>query len=202
MDYDDDDYGDYVASDDVSHSGNPFSFSTNRYPSKIPALLETFTDTSTSKPFEPSTFKQHTSYAKDTTRQKTLQQIDAKIAEKEARIREYEQDIYKLRGLVQLLRHDGQELRRELKHNGPDIAPQRGRGYVRFLSCLGYALHLMMWLVEAVMLTGSTAKEEKQDAMRRLRLLADGKLGPREGDAIKLCYFTVNSLHFVIIYSD
>jgi ATP-dependent DNA helicase Q1 len=46
-------------------------------------------------------------------------------------------------------------------------------------------------IVEAVMLTGSMAKEEKYDAMRRLRLLAEGKLGPREGDAIKLCYFTV-----------
>ena len=52
------------------------------------------------------------------------------------------------------------------------------------------------------MLTGSMAKEEKQDAMRRLRLLADGKLGPREGDAIKLCYFTGSSLDFIIVYSD
>lgn len=49
-------------------------------------------------------------------------------------------------------------------------------------------------IVEAVMLTGTMAKEEKHDAMRRLRLLAEGKLGLREGDAIKLCYFTVNSL--------
>ena len=126
MDYGDDDYGDYVASDDVRHSGNPFSFSTNRYPSKIPALLETFTDTSTSKPAGPSTSKPPISYTKETTRHKTLQ-IDAKIAEKEAQIHEYEQDINKLRGLVQLLKHDVQELRRELKQqlSGAD---KKGKG--------------------------------------------------------------------------
>ena len=103
-----------------------FLFSTNKCPSTIPAFLETFTDTSTSKPSEPSTSKQSTSYAKDTTRQKTLQ-IDAKIAEKEARIHEYEQDINKLRGLVQLLKHDVQELRRELKQqlSGAD---KKGKG--------------------------------------------------------------------------
>ncbi|KIK00405.1 hypothetical protein K443DRAFT_7692 [Laccaria amethystina LaAM-08-1] len=254
MDYDDYDSGDYVASDD------------------IPAFLETFTDTSTSKPTEPSTSKPPASYVKDTTTRQKTQHIDAQIAEKEARILEYEQDINKLRGLVQLFKHDVQELRRELKQQlsgadkkgkgkakdvgidyGHDTGFEWGKalkgqmkrvfGIDNFRLCqegvcnanmdgrdivcvmptgggksLTYQLpallgagctlvisplislitdqilHLREAGVEAVMLTGSMAKEEKYDAMRRLRLLAEGKLGPREGDAIKLCYFTPEKL--------
>ncbi|EDR06895.1 uncharacterized protein LACBIDRAFT_165891, partial [Laccaria bicolor S238N-H82] len=62
-------------------------------------------------------------------------------------------------------------------------------------------LHLREAGVEAVMLTGSMPKEEKQDAMRRLRLLADGKVAPGTGGVVKLCYFTpeklANDKHFL-----
>jgi hypothetical protein len=45
-------------------------------------------------------------------------------------------------------------------------------------------------IVEAVMITGSTPKQEKTNILRRLHALADKRVD-QHGSEIKLCYVTV-----------
>ena len=149
-------YGDYVASDDVRHSGNPFSSSLL---TDVPQRSQPYSKPSPKHPTPslPNLLPpNHPHPTPKTQFAKKTQQIDVKIAEKEARIHEYEQDINKLRGLVRLLKHitnvptprssfcrmHACDITAYITHHGPDIAPQRGRGYVEVLYAL--PLHLMM----------------------------------------------------------
>ncbi|KAF8816782.1 ATP-dependent DNA helicase [Phlegmacium glaucopus] len=50
-------------------------------------------------------------------------------------------------------------------------------------------LHLREANIEAVMITGSTSKQEKMDIIRRLHALAERRVG-QQGSEIKLCYVT------------
>lgn len=50
----------------------------------------------------------------------------------------------------------------------------------------------LLYVVEAVMITGSTSKEDRTDILRRLHALADKRVGQQEGSEIKLCYVTVS----------
>ncbi|KAF8156587.1 P-loop containing nucleoside triphosphate hydrolase protein [Crassisporium funariophilum] len=51
-------------------------------------------------------------------------------------------------------------------------------------------LHLREANVEAVMISGSTSRQEKEDITRRLNLLAERKPDPKREGEIKLCYVT------------
>ena len=48
-----------------------------------------------------------------------------------------------------------------------------------------------VYIVEAVMITGSTSKQEKTNIFRRLHALVDRKVD-KHGSEIKLCYVTVS----------
>lgn len=69
---------------------------------------------------------------------------------------------------------------REANSRYPDVFP--------FLSTDSF------YIVEAVMITGSTSKQEKTVIMRRMHELAEKRVG-QHGSEIKLCYVTVSSLY-------
>ena len=52
----------------------------------------------------------------------------------------------------------------------------------------------LFYTVEAVMITGTTSKQERTDIVRRLHALAEKRVG-EEGSEIKLCYVTVSPLY-------
>ena len=64
--------------------------------------------------------------------------------------------------------------------------------YLGFYSCC----LLKSFIVEAVMITGSTSKQEKTNILRRLHALAEKKVD-QHGSEIKLCYVTVSPFVFL-----
>ena len=52
---------------------------------------------------------------------------------------------------------------------------------------------MTFYIVEAVMITGSTSRQEKTNIIRRLHALAEKRVD-QHGSEIKLCYVTVSTL--------